>query len=189
MSLYRVEFCDFILRTYQRRGDDITQDRLVHCLDYLNRGLYCLLHADTCSLLYIQCWCQVHGTLSSRRVGVSRDLGRILSLGYIETRLNASRNLTDGVQAWVDRKSLGRSGIKQECIGFVVLLVSTAGSFMTGLDLEVDGRQTFVCAGFETDCKNPGGTILFLNSSPLAGRRLSSLLYWGFGIKFWSIAF
>jgi len=75
-------------------------------------------------------------------VGVSRDLGRILSLGYIDTRLNASRDLTDGVQAWVDRIPLGRSGIKEERIGFVVLLVSTAGSFMTGLDLEVDGRQT-----------------------------------------------
>ena len=62
-----------------------------------------------------------------------------LSPGYMDTRLNASDDLVDVLQTWVDRTPLGRFGNKEELIGPVVLLASSAGSFMTGSDLQVDG--------------------------------------------------
>lgn len=63
-----------------------------------------------------------------------------LSPGYMDTRLNASEDLTDVLPTWFERTPMGRMGNKEELIGPVVLLASSAGSFMTGSDLRIDGK-------------------------------------------------
>ena len=65
-----------------------------------------------------------------------------LSPGYMDTRLNASEDLTDVRPIWLEKTPLGRMGGKEELIGPVLLLASEAGSFMTGSDLRVDGGYT-----------------------------------------------
>ena len=66
-----------------------------------------------------------------------------LSPGYMDTRLNASEDLTDVLPTWFERTPMGRMGLKEELIGPVVLLASSAGAFMTGSDLRVDGKLLF----------------------------------------------
>ncbi|KAL8643621.1 MAG: hypothetical protein Q9226_008235 [Calogaya cf. arnoldii] len=65
-----------------------------------------------------------------------------LSPGYMDTRLNASEDLTDVLPTWFERTPMGRMGNKEELIGPVILLASSAGSFMTGADLRIDGGYT-----------------------------------------------
>ena len=65
-----------------------------------------------------------------------------LSPGYMDTRLNASDDLTDVLPTWFERTPMGRMGLKEELIGPVVLLASSAGGFMTGSDLRVDGKRS-----------------------------------------------
>ncbi|KAF1982269.1 NAD(P)-binding protein [Aulographum hederae CBS 113979] len=65
-----------------------------------------------------------------------------LSPGYMDTRLNASEDLTDVLPIWYERTPMGRMGDTNEIVGPVVLLASPAGSFMTGADLKVDGGYT-----------------------------------------------
>ena len=63
-----------------------------------------------------------------------------LSPGYMDTRLNASSDLTDVVPLWLEKTPMGRFGRKEELIGPVVLLASDGGSYMTGADLRIDGE-------------------------------------------------
>jgi sorbose reductase len=63
-----------------------------------------------------------------------------LSPGYMDTRLNASDDLTDVLPTWFERTPMGRMGRKEELVGPVVLLASSAGSFITGSDMRVDGK-------------------------------------------------
>lgn len=65
-----------------------------------------------------------------------------LSPGYMDTRLNASEDLTDVLPIWIEKTPLGRMGRKEELIGPVLLLASDAGSFMVGSNLRVDGGYT-----------------------------------------------
>ena len=65
-----------------------------------------------------------------------------LSPGYMDTRLNVSDDLTDVLPTWFERTPMGRMGLKEELIGPVVLLASSAGGFMTGSDLRVDGKRS-----------------------------------------------
>ena len=67
-----------------------------------------------------------------------------LSPGYMDTRLNASEDLTDVLPTWFERTPMGRMGNKEELIGPVVLLASSAGSFMTGSDLKIDGKSNTI---------------------------------------------
>lgn len=62
-----------------------------------------------------------------------------LSPGYMDTRLNASDDLTDVHPIWLERTPMGRMGSPNELIGPVILLASSAGSFMTGSDIKIDG--------------------------------------------------
>lgn len=62
-----------------------------------------------------------------------------LSPGYMDTRLNASDDLTDVRPIWLERTPMGRMGSPNELIGPVILLASSAGSFMTGSDIKIDG--------------------------------------------------
>ena len=64
-----------------------------------------------------------------------------LSPGYMDTRLNASEDLTDVLPIWFERTPMGRMGRKEELIGPVVLLASEGGSFITGADFKVDGTS------------------------------------------------
>lgn len=62
-----------------------------------------------------------------------------LSPGYMDTRLNASTDLTDVRPLWWGKTPMGRMGDKEELIGAILLLASQAGSFITGSDIKVDG--------------------------------------------------
>lgn len=63
-----------------------------------------------------------------------------LSPDCLDTRLNASEDLTDVVPLWLEKTPIGLMGRKDELIGPVFLLTSPASSFMTGSDLKVDGE-------------------------------------------------
>lgn len=65
-----------------------------------------------------------------------------ISPGYMDTRLNSSSDLEDVLPIWWERTPMGRIGAKEELIGPIILLASSAGSFMTGSDLVVDGGYT-----------------------------------------------
>ena len=71
-----------------------------------------------------------------------------LSPGYMDTRLNASDDLTDVLPTWFERTPMGRMGRKEELIGPVVLLASTASSFMTGSDLKIDGKYIALLSNY-----------------------------------------
>jgi sorbose reductase len=62
-----------------------------------------------------------------------------ISPGYMDTILNEGAGLENARNAWAARNPMGRMGLPQELTGPVVLLCSTAGSFMNGADLVVDG--------------------------------------------------
>lgn len=62
-----------------------------------------------------------------------------LSPGYMDTRLSTTDDLTDVLPIWLERTPMGRMGSPNELIGPVILLASSAGSFMTGSDIKTDG--------------------------------------------------
>lgn len=64
-----------------------------------------------------------------------------VSPGYMDTILNAGPGLEDARRTWADRCPMGRMGLPSELTGPLVLLCSSAGSYMTGTDLRVDGGQ------------------------------------------------
>ena len=64
-----------------------------------------------------------------------------LSPGYMDTRLNASEDLTDDLPSGFEKTSMGRIGRKAELMVPVVLLASKAGSIITGAEFRVDGMS------------------------------------------------
>ncbi len=62
-----------------------------------------------------------------------------ISPGYMDTILNAGDGLAAHRAAWAARTPWGRMGAPEELTGAVVLLASSAGSYMTGADILVDG--------------------------------------------------
>ena len=54
-----------------------------------------------------------------------------------------------GIQAWLGRTPLGRTGEPDELSGAVVFLCSEAGRFVTGTDVYVDGMWFLsLCSSF-----------------------------------------
>ena len=63
-----------------------------------------------------------------------------VSPGYMDTVLNEGEGLAEARKVWMERNPMGRMG-QPEVTGAVLLLCSSAGSYMTGMDLRVDGGQ------------------------------------------------
>ncbi|KAK0246797.1 hypothetical protein B0A54_16602 [Friedmanniomyces endolithicus] len=62
-----------------------------------------------------------------------------LSPGYMDTILNEGDGLSETRKLWTERNPSGRMGMPSELTGAVVLLASTAGSYINGADIVVDG--------------------------------------------------
>ncbi|KAL8654663.1 MAG: hypothetical protein Q9226_003347 [Calogaya cf. arnoldii] len=64
-----------------------------------------------------------------------------ISPGYMDTILNDGEGLDEARSTWKKRNPMGRMGQPEELTGPVVMLCSSAGSYITGADLVVDGGQ------------------------------------------------
>ncbi|KAL8860651.1 MAG: hypothetical protein Q9178_003004 [Gyalolechia marmorata] len=64
-----------------------------------------------------------------------------ISPGYMDTILNDGPGLAEARRTWTERNPMGRMGQAEELSGPVVMLCSSAGSYITGADLVVDGGQ------------------------------------------------
>ncbi|KAF2163631.1 hypothetical protein M409DRAFT_37235 [Zasmidium cellare ATCC 36951] len=65
-----------------------------------------------------------------------------ISPGYMDTVLNEGSHLQSLREAWAKRTPYGRMGHPDELTGAIILLVSNAGSYITGADIIVDGGLT-----------------------------------------------
>ncbi|KAL8690881.1 MAG: hypothetical protein Q9218_003774 [Villophora microphyllina] len=64
-----------------------------------------------------------------------------ISPGYMDTILNDGAGLEEVRRIWAEQNPMGRMGQPEELTGPVVMLCSSAGSYITGADLVVDGGQ------------------------------------------------
>ncbi|KAL8814901.1 MAG: hypothetical protein Q9223_005914 [Gallowayella weberi] len=64
-----------------------------------------------------------------------------VSPGYMDTILNDGPGLSEARRTWRERNPMGRMGQPEELTGPVIMLCSSAGSYITGADLVVDGGQ------------------------------------------------
>ncbi|KAF4630684.1 hypothetical protein G7Y89_g7463 [Cudoniella acicularis] len=64
-----------------------------------------------------------------------------ISPGYADTILNEGDGIAEARAIWADRNPTGRMAAPQELTGAVVLLSSSAGTYMNGADIVVDGGQ------------------------------------------------
>ncbi|KAL5327676.1 hypothetical protein ACEPPN_005377 [Leptodophora sp. 'Broadleaf-Isolate-01'] len=64
-----------------------------------------------------------------------------ISPGYMDTILNEGDGIAEGRAIWADRNPTGRMGTPSELTGAVVLLASSASTYMNGTDIVVDGGQ------------------------------------------------
>ncbi|TLD39141.1 oxidoreductase short chain dehydrogenase/reductase [Venturia nashicola] len=62
-----------------------------------------------------------------------------ISPGYMDTILNEGDGLAETRKVWSDRNPMGRMGVPSELTGAVVLLASSAGTYINGADIVVDG--------------------------------------------------
>lgn len=62
-----------------------------------------------------------------------------VSPGYMDTVLNEGEALVGHRRIWAERNPCGRIGSPSELTGAVVLLASSAGSYINGADIVVDG--------------------------------------------------
>ncbi|KAL6413058.1 Sorbose reductase SOU1 [Ilyonectria robusta] len=62
-----------------------------------------------------------------------------ISPGYMDTILNEGDGIAEHRKIWAARNPSGRMGSPSELTGAVVLLASTAGTYMNGTDIVVDG--------------------------------------------------
>jgi sorbose reductase len=58
-----------------------------------------------------------------------------ISPGYMDTILNEGDGIAEGRAIWAARNPMGRMGMPSELTGAVVLLSSSAGTYMTGTDI------------------------------------------------------
>ncbi|KAI2789642.1 hypothetical protein POX_d05137 [Penicillium oxalicum] len=65
-----------------------------------------------------------------------------VSPGYMDTILNEGEGLNTHRRIWAERNPSGRMGSPSELTGAIVLLASSAGSYMNGTDIVVDGGAT-----------------------------------------------
>jgi len=64
-----------------------------------------------------------------------------ISPGYMDTILNEGDGIEEARDTWAARNPMGRMGVPEELTGVVVLLCSSAGSYINGADFMVDGGQ------------------------------------------------
>jgi sorbose reductase len=62
-----------------------------------------------------------------------------VSPGYMDTILNEGDGIALHRKIWAERNPSGRMGSPSELTGAIVLLASTAGTYMNGSDIVVDG--------------------------------------------------
>lgn len=62
-----------------------------------------------------------------------------VSPGYMDTILNEGDGIASHRKIWAERNPSGRMGSPSELTGAIVLLASTAGTYMNGSDIVVDG--------------------------------------------------
>ncbi|KAJ5090888.1 oxidoreductase [Penicillium argentinense] len=62
-----------------------------------------------------------------------------VSPGYMDTILNEGDGIADHRRIWAERNPSGRMGSPSELTGTIVLLTSSAGSYINGSDIVVDG--------------------------------------------------
>lgn len=62
-----------------------------------------------------------------------------ISPGYMDTVLNEGDGIAEHRKVWAERNPTGRMGSPSELTGAVVLLSSSAGTYMNGTDIVVDG--------------------------------------------------
>jgi len=62
-----------------------------------------------------------------------------ISPGYMDTILNEGDGLRETRSIWAERNPTGRMGVPSELTGVVVLLASSAGTYINGADIVVDG--------------------------------------------------
>lgn len=62
-----------------------------------------------------------------------------ISPGYVDTILNEGDGIAEHRKIWAERNPSGRMGVSCELTGAVVLLASSAGTYMNGTDIVVDG--------------------------------------------------
>lgn len=65
-----------------------------------------------------------------------------VSPGYMDTILNEGKGLDAHRRLWAERNPSGRMGSPSELTGAIVLLASSAGTYMNGSDILVDGGAT-----------------------------------------------
>uniref|UniRef100_A0A0B7KNG6 Ketoreductase (KR) domain-containing protein n=1 Tax=Bionectria ochroleuca TaxID=29856 RepID=A0A0B7KNG6_BIOOC len=65
-----------------------------------------------------------------------------ISPGYMDTILNEGDGLQAARSIWNERNPNGRMGSPEELCGTVILLASSAGRYITGADIIIDGGQT-----------------------------------------------
>lgn len=62
-----------------------------------------------------------------------------VSPGYMNTILNEGDGLAEARALWAERNPFGRMGEPEELAGVVVMLCSSAGSYINATDIVVDG--------------------------------------------------
>ncbi|KPM37534.1 hypothetical protein AK830_g9010 [Neonectria ditissima] len=62
-----------------------------------------------------------------------------ISPGYMDTILNEGDGIAEHRKVWAARNPSGRMGSPSELTGVVVLLASTAGTYINGADIVIDG--------------------------------------------------
>lgn len=62
-----------------------------------------------------------------------------VSPGYMDTILNEGDGIAEHRRVWAERNPSGRMGSPSELTGTIVLLASSAGSYINGSDIVVDG--------------------------------------------------
>ena len=64
-----------------------------------------------------------------------------ISPGYMDTILNEGPGLEKARNIWTSRNPMGRMGVPQELTGPLILLCSSAGSYINAADIVVDGKS------------------------------------------------
>jgi sorbose reductase len=62
-----------------------------------------------------------------------------ISPGYMDTISNEGEGISEASKIWAERNLTGRKGVPGELTDAVVLLASSAGTYINGADIVVDG--------------------------------------------------